>query len=136
VTGRLVTVDPHQPPRLMSFLTLPCPEPPPVTPVLIDDPNEQVGGACAPSLRIRTWLGRQGELALTFQGAPLRDHAVTVGGKQVPVPAGRPTTMRFVLGAGPVGLDLANDWTDTDDAPTLTGATVEFADGSTTSLLY
>jgi hypothetical protein len=126
---RLVDLDPRHPPRLLSFVTLPCMQPAPTNGVL--RPNT---APCLRQMGVSLWLGRPGVLRLTFQGGAVDQH-IEVGGRPQRLAARVPTTLRLPVGRGASQLAMPIDWDTPTGTPTVTALTLT-SGGRTTSLLY
>lgn len=112
-------------PKLQAAVVLPCS--PPTLSISADGrtfrPPRPSEVTCTGSLQINSWLTAPGTMVVRMRGGR-DDHRVQVNGRVVPVPAGKPTTVRVPLDPGPAQNAVGMDWDSSDGAPTIEAVTL------------
>lgn len=127
--------DMQGPPKAQAGVVLPCS--PPTLSISADGrtfhPPRPSEVTCTGALQVNSWLTSRGALVVRMRGGR-DDHRVQVNGRVVPVPAGKSTTVRLPLDAGPSQNAIGMDWDSSDGAPTIESVTL-VADGRSTPML-
>ena len=92
------------PPRVRAITVLPCDDPT----LLRADGSTSAVRECRSLLSVLTWLGAAGTLDLKIRGGT-SDHVAQTGGRSIPIPAGRITTIHLKLAGGQVQTELRFD---------------------------
>lgn len=132
--GRLVEVDPSQPPRARSLVVLPCPRRTPgysaSSPDIVpaDAPIE-----CASDLTAALWLDAPATLVVSYRGGPTAE-SVTAGDKTYKIPARSPVDVRVPVSRGYSQSVVSQAWRSSADTPTVARVSLVGSDGTTTRL--
>ena len=123
--GRLVEVDPSQPPRARSLVVLPCPRRTPgysaSSPDIVPD---DAPITCARDLTAALWLDAPAQLVVRYRGGP-RATSVEAGGRRFAVPARVETTVRVAVPKGYTQQVVTQAWRSSVGSPTLVSVTLQ-----------
>jgi hypothetical protein len=122
--GRIAELAPGTTARARAVVVLACPRASPV--YSSTSPDIVPAGApraCNTTVSGSVWLDGVSDVVVRYRGG--RDpHAVTVAGRRFPIAPGSTTTVRFGAPAGYSQFVLQQDWSSTDGAPSLVGASI------------
>jgi hypothetical protein len=117
VVGRLVEVDPAQPPRARSLIVLPCPRRTPgYDPASPDIVPDDAPIDCAKTMTGALWLDAPATIHINYHGGAREQH-VEAGGRRWTLPARVDTTVRVAAPRGYSQFVAAHDWTSSVATP-------------------
>jgi hypothetical protein len=132
--GRLVEVDPAQPPRARSLVVLPCPRRTPgysaSSPDILPD---DAPITCARDLTAALWLDAPAQLVVRYRGGA-RAESVEAGGQRFAIPARVETTVRFGVPAGYTQQVVRQSWRFSVGTPTIAAIALDTGSGPDTPL--